>query len=91
MIIRLNSTSQTITTGKLIQNSDVIIDDDSNMIADVSLDATDTAVTGVYDYQVNENFAVGDPLKYPDPDDCSDDCVFPTITICEAIDMAGTS
>lgn len=45
---------------------------------------------GVYEYQINENHATGLPDKFPDPDKCSDDCEYPTITICESLDE-GTS
>lgn len=54
-------------------------------LADLSLDATDTAVVGVYEYQILENFSGDDPLVYPDPDNCDDGCELPTITICESL------
>ena len=55
-------------------------------VANIMLDGTDTATIGIYDYQVNENFTDADPIKYPDPNDCDGDCIFPTIEICEALD-----
>jgi len=70
--------------GSLIQQTAVFASGE----AVVEFDGDDTAVLGVYDYQINENFAAADPLKYPDPNDCDDDeCEFPTITICEALDV----
>jgi hypothetical protein len=45
-----------------------------------------TLPNGVYEYQINENHETGLPDKFPDPDKCSDDCSFPTITICESLD-----
>lgn len=57
-------------------------------VAEVSFGAVHTAVVGVYDYQVNENFGSSDPLKYPDPNDCDGECEFPTVTICESLDGA---
>lgn len=60
---------------------------DGGMVADLTLDAVDTAVVGLYDYQINENFDDADPIKYPDAGDCDgDDCSFPTIEICESLD-----
>lgn len=47
---------------------------------------------GVYEYQVNENYASGDPSIYPDPDDCTDDsCNLPTIEVCYSIPEEGGS
>lgn len=57
-------------------------DVDGVMIADVSLTDQETVV-GVYDYYIAENFEDEDPLIYPDPNDCDDDCELPTITVCE--------
>lgn len=58
-----------------------------NGVADLSLDETKTATLGVYDYQINEEFPTGPPLKYPDPNGCDGgDCEFPTITVCKALD-----
>ena len=74
------------TTDALIQATGAFVDIGGKMLADVSLTGLQTAIRGVYDYQVNENFATGDPLKYPDPNNCDGECVFPTITICEALD-----
>lgn len=76
------------------QDTDAIIQKTASFvsgIADVMFTAADTAVLGVYDYQVNENFSGSDPLKYPDPNDCEDDCEFPTVTICEALDVEAAS
>lgn len=70
-------------TAAIIQKTADFVDGVANLL----LDGDDTRVVGVYDYQVNENFATGDPLKYPDPNDCEDEeCTFPTITVCEALD-----
>ncbi len=47
---------------------------------------------GDYEYQIEENFETGDPLIYPDPDQCEDeDCDFPTITICNNLRSNETS
>jgi len=73
-----------------IQGSDTVLSKsssyDGNGVADVSLNGDDTAVPGVYDYQINENFSTGDPDKYPNPDKCSGEFSFPTITIYESLD-----
>lgn len=53
--------------------------------ADLSLTDVETSVLGVYDYQINENIPDESPIKYPDPVK-GDNCVFPTLTICEALD-----
>lgn len=59
---------------------------DANGIADVSLSALNTATIGVYDYQINENFAVGGSDKYPNPDKCTGEFKYPTITIHDSLD-----
>lgn len=41
---------------------------------------------GVYEYQINDNFADGLPEIYPDAENCGDNCSFPTITICESLE-----
>lgn len=49
-----------------------------------------TLPTGVYEYQINENHESGLPDKLPNPDNCTGDCEFPTITICESLDEDGS-
>lgn len=58
---------------------------DSNGVAFFDIGSPDTDEVGVYNYQINENFASGSPDIYPDPEKCSQDCDFPTITICESL------
>lgn len=48
-----------------------------------------TNVVGIYDYQVMENFAEGNPDIYPNMDNCDGDCDFPTLEICEALIAEG--
>lgn len=61
-------------------------------VAELVVDGEDTETVGIYDYQINENFSGGDKDKYPDPTDCDgEDCDFPTIEICDAIDVEGGS
>jgi len=54
--------------------------------ADLSLTSVQTAILGIYDYQINENITGESPIKYPDPVK-GDNCIFPTLTICEALDV----
>lgn len=62
------------------------------MIADLSLNGDETMVIGVYEYQINENIDGEDPIKYPNVDDCTDDdCSFPTLEICPALDIEESS
>jgi len=56
--------------------------------ADLSLTSVETALIGVYDYQVNENIPNESPAKYPDPVK-GDNCIFPTLTVCESLDGVG--
>lgn len=56
-------------------------------VADLSFTAP--TEIDVYDMQVNELFAEEDPIKYPDPD--CEDCSFPTLTVCDALDVAEES
>lgn len=75
----------------IMQNETVLVeitenyDDDG--IAYFDIGSPDTDVVGVYNYQVNENFATGDPDIYPSMNDCDGDCDFPTIEICESLPM----
>lgn len=48
-------------------------------------DSPETDVVGVYEYQINENFATGSPDIYPNMDNCDGDCSFPTLEICESL------
>lgn len=59
-----------------------------NGVADLTLGEEETATIGIYDYQINEEFASEPPIKYPDPNACEEDedCSFPTIQVCEALD-----
>lgn len=49
-------------------------------------DSPDTDIVGIYEYQVNENFPTGSPDIYPNFDNCSGDCSFPTLEICESLE-----
>lgn len=44
-----------------------------------------TLDVGTYSYQINENFASGQPDIYPDTSSCDDGCELPTFEICESI------
>lgn len=58
----------------------------SDGIAYFSFNSPDTDIVGVYEYQVNENFATGSPDIYPAPSGCKDgNCSFPTLEICESL------
>ena len=58
-------------------------------VTDIEIDGLDI---GEYEYDVEENFETGDPLIYPDPDDCDgEECDLPTITICRSARTNGTS
>lgn len=72
------------TTDTVITNTAVYV----NGVANVSLDESDTAAPGVYEYQINENFANGSADKYPNPDNCEGEFEYPTITIIESLDGA---
>lgn len=63
---------------------------DVNGVAAFQFDAPETDIVGVYEYQVNENFATGSPDIYPSIDGCDGDCEFPTVEICESLKL-GTS
>lgn len=66
---------------------EVTEDYDSEGIAHFDIGSPDTDVVGVYEYQINENFASGSPDIYPSQDDCDGDCDLPTIEICESLPM----
>ena len=51
----------------------------------VELTGLDTAIVGVYSYQVNENTPDG-IIKYGDLNCDGDDCAYGKIIICEALD-----
>ena len=53
-------------------------------VASIQLDGNDTAIVGVYQYQVNENLSGGGIAKYG-TFDC-DDCEWGEIVVCEALD-----
>lgn len=72
-------------------NDDVVVSDtvtyDSEGKAQFQFDSPDTDVVGVYEYQVNENFATGSPDIYPSADECDGDCDLPTLKICESLEV----
>lgn len=41
---------------------------------------------GFYDLQINENYSSGLPDKYPNDDDCDDECGYLILQICESLD-----
>lgn len=57
-----------------------------NGVAAFQFDNTD--VIGVYEYQVMENFATGNPDIYPNQDECDGDCELPTLEICKSLSEA---
>lgn len=58
-----------------------------NLIADfVNVEAISDLDVGFYDVQINENYATGQPDKYPNSDDCDGDCTFLVLQICESLD-----
>jgi hypothetical protein len=59
-------------------------------VASFQFDSPDTDVVGVYDYQINENFATGSPDIYPNVDGCDDDCDLPTLEICESLGIGSS-
>jgi len=60
-------------------------------VADVSLEPDDTLVEDVYDYMITVTYDNGVVAKFPDADCDGDDCSFPTVTICEALDVSESS
>lgn len=93
-ITQSDSTSISATIILKNQATDVVITKSADYVdgvADLTLDSTETGVVGTYDIQVNENYTSGDPIKFPEPDDCLDDCSFPTLEICEALDEVQVS
>jgi len=66
----------------------VAYDSDGN--AAIQFDSPDTDVVGEYEYQVNENFATGSPDIYPSADGCDGDCDFPTLEICESLEVGSS-
>lgn len=60
-------------------------------VADVSLDPADTLVEDTYDYMITVTYDNGTVAKFPDANCEGDDCSFPTITICEALDIPESS
>lgn len=58
---------------------------DSDGVAFFEFGSPDTDILGVYEYQVNENFATGSPDIYPNMDDCDGDCDLPTLEICRSL------
>lgn len=57
-----------------------------NGVAWFEFNSPETDVVGLYDYQVNENFATGSPDIYPSPEGCeSGNCEFPILEICESL------
>lgn len=56
-------------------------------VATIEFDGSDTAVPGVYRYQVNENLSGGGIAKYGAFDcDQDGDCEYGYVVICEALD-----
>jgi hypothetical protein len=61
------------------------------LIADLTLTAEDTQLpTDEYEYMITVVYADGTVEKYPDVAGCTE-CEFPTIEICEALDMEQAS
>ena len=56
-------------------------------VANFQFDSPDTDVVGIYQFQVNENFTTGSPDIYPNTDGCDGDCDFPTLEICESLEV----
>lgn len=70
----------------------IAVDDYSNVItstvnydvdgaAAFQFDSSDTAVAGLYQYQITENFATGSPDIYPSLGSCD----LPTLEICSSL------
>jgi len=74
-------------TSQLISKSGSFTDG----VADVSLDPADTLVEDTYDYMITVTYDNGTVAKFPDANCEGDDCSFPTITICEALDIPESS
>lgn len=74
-------------TGTLIAKTGTFVDG----TADVSLDPDDTLIVDTYDYMITVTYDNGDIKKFPDADCDGDNCDFPTITICEALDISESS
>lgn len=60
---------------------------DSEGLAYFDIGSPDTDIVGLYEYQINENFANGDTDIYPSQDGCDGDCDLPTLEICESLPM----
>jgi hypothetical protein len=88
-ITRGDSTAVSATFIMQHQDTDIFISVteayNSEGIAAFELGSPETDVVGVYDYQVNENYATGSPDIYPDISGCDDDCELPTVTVCESL------
>ena len=69
--------------GTIIHSKTVAYDVNGNAYFEIG--SPDTDVVGVYEYQVNENFASGSPDIYPNIDGCDGDCDLPKLTICESL------
>lgn len=69
------------------RETDVVTSHTANYVggvASIEVDGNDTAIIGVYQYQINENLSGGGIAKYG-TFDCSD-CEWGEIVICEALD-----
>lgn len=74
----------------IAQNDDATISDTVayvDGVANFTFGSPDTDTVGVYEYQINENFASGSPDIYPNTDDCDGDCDLPTLEICESLSV----
>lgn len=86
-VLRNDSTATSATLVLKNRETGVVSSHTANYIdetASIELDGNDTAITGVYQYQINENLSGGGIAKYG-TFDC-DDCEWGEIIICEALD-----
>lgn len=84
-----NSVSATILLRSTVEGSSVIefTEPFVDKIADfVNVEGISDLDIGLYDVQINENYATGQPDKYPSADDCNGECEYLILEICESLD-----
>lgn len=70
----------------IIDETASYVSDGGKWIASISTDDTNHAL-GEYLYMFTVTYSDGSIKKFPEADECDDGCDFPTLKICEALDL----
>lgn len=89
-VIRNDVTATSVTLYMKNEDTNAVISKTADYVdgvATIGLSGDDTAIPGIYPYQINENLTGGGIAKYGALDcDADGNCEFGLIIICEAID-----